>query len=132
MPAGDALAPAELRRLSTAQRYAEVACGLTFSVYVGVAEEDARSYALRLHGALAQPSSSVLVLCDPTFGVLQIVTGVYARRVLPDLECRLAAATMQTSFAAGDIVGGLVHGITQLGNAARRPVSLHARVGDEY
>ena len=131
MPAGDALTPAELRRLSHAQRVAEAASGLTFSVYVGVAEEDARAYALRLHAALAQPSESVLVLCDPSFRVLQIVTGAYAGRVLPDLECRLAAATMQTSFAVGDIVGGLVHGISQLGNAARRPVSLHARVGDE-
>ncbi len=104
---------------------------MTFVVHVGTAEPDVRAHALALHAALAEPSSSVSVLCDPDSRVLQIVTGAYAQRVLPDLECRLAAATMQTSFAAGDIVGGLVHGIDQLGSAARRPVSLHARVGNE-
>jgi hypothetical protein len=46
--------------------------------------------------------------------------------VLDDLECRLAAAAMQTSFAGGDIVGGLAAGISQLGEAARQPRTLHA------
>ena len=131
VPAGEVLTPSELQRIERAQRHAEQASGLTFSVYLGVSEEDARGHAERLHSALLDPASSVLVLCDPSFHALEIVTGRYARRVLPDLECRLAAATMQTSFAAGDIVGGMVHGITQLGQAARRPVTLHARVEDD-
>jgi hypothetical protein len=45
--------------------------------------------------------------------------------VLSDLECRLAAAAMQTSFAGGDIVGGLAAGVQQLGEAARQPRTLH-------
>src|SRR4029450_9343443 len=93
----------------------------------GVSEEDSREYAERLHRALADPDHSVLVLCDPEFHRLEIVARAVARRVLDDLECRLAAATMQTSFAGGDIVGGLAAGIQQLGEAARQPRTLRAR-----
>lgn len=125
MPAGNPLPADELRRLERAVHNAEVFSGLTFSVFVGVAEEDARAYAERLHGALDDPARSVLVLCDPEFRRLEIVTGTEARRWLTDVECGLAAATMQTSFTVGDIVGGLAAGIQQLGEAARHPRTLH-------
>lgn len=125
VPAGDAFTPAQLDRLARAQRNAEVASGLVFSVFVGVSEEDSRAYAERLHGALDDPDHSVLVMCDPGFRALEIVTGTDVRRVLDDLECRLAAASMRTSFVAGDIVGGLAHGVQQLGEAARQPRTLH-------
>lgn len=105
---------------------AEKVSGLTFSVYVGVAEEDARDYAQRLHAALPDPERSVLVLCDPEFHALEIVTGSEARRVLSDGAAGLAAATMQTSFSVGDLPGGLTAGIQQLGEAARVPETLHA------
>ena len=131
MPAGDPLSPADSHRLERATRIAEEASGLTFSIYVGVAEENARAYALRLHGAMDEPGRSVLVLCDPSFRVLEIVTGESARRVLPDRVCALAAATMRSSFVAGDIMGGLENGITQLGEAARQPPTLHAHTGNE-
>jgi hypothetical protein len=42
------------------------------------------------------------------------------------VECRLAAAAMRESFVADDIVGGLAHGISQLGEAAYEPPTLHA------
>lgn len=125
MPAGEAFTRAELDRLTRAQRNAEAASGLIFSLFVGVSEEDARAYAIRLHGALDDPGHSVLVMCDPGFRELEIITGSQARRLLDDMECRLAAASMQTSFVAGDIVGGLVNGIQQLGEAARHPRTLH-------
>ena len=125
MPAGDALTRDELKRLERAVHNAETFSDLTFSVFVGVAEENARAYAERLHGALEDPARSVLVLCDPEFRALEIVTGSQARRWLSDAECGLAAATMQTSFVVGDIVGGLVAGIQQLGEAARHPRTLH-------
>jgi hypothetical protein len=123
---GDSFSVGELERIKRAVRNAETSSGLTFSVFVGVSEEDSRAYAARLHGALDDPSRSVLVLCDPTFRALEIVTGVEARRTLDDVECGLAAAAMQTSFAGGDVVGGLVLGIQQLGEAARSPRTLHA------
>jgi len=126
VPAGDSFTPSELEWLKRAVRNADTISGLTFSLFVGVSEEDSRAYAERLHRALADPDHSVLVMCDPEFHRLQIVTGVEARRVLDDLECRLAAAAMQTSFAGGDIAGGLAIGIQQLGEAARQPRTLHA------
>src|SRR5215207_9651290 len=126
VPAGDSFTPAETERLMRAVQHAERISGLTFSVFVGVSEEDSRAYAERLHKSLIDPDHSILVMCDPEFRRLEIVTGKAARRVLSDLECRLAAAAMQTSFAGGDIVGGLAAGIQQLGEAARQPRTLHA------
>jgi len=125
VPAGDSFTRADRERLTRAVQNAEALSGLKFSVFVGVAEEDARAYAGRLHGALDDPAHSVLVLCDPEFHVLEIISGSEARRWLDDVECALAAASMQTSFVAGDIVGGLVIGIQQLGDAARQPKMLH-------
>jgi uncharacterized membrane protein YgcG len=125
VPAGDSFTPSQLQRLKRAVRNAEAVSGLTFSLFVGVSEEDSRAYAEKLHRALPDPDHSVLVMCDPEFHKLEIVTGVTARRVLDDLECRLAAGAMQTSFAGGDIVGGLAAGIQQLGEAARQPQTLH-------
>ena len=126
VPAGDSFTPSQREWLKRAVKNAETVSGLTFSVLIGVSEEDSRAYAERLHRALADPDHSVLVMCDPEFRRLEIVTGKQARRVLSDLECRLAAAAMQTSFAGGDIVGGLAVGIQQLGEAARQPRTLHA------
>jgi len=125
VPAGDTFSRFEIDRLKRAQSNAERLSGLTFSLFVGVSEEDSRAYAVRLHSALLDPDRSVLVMCDPEFRALQIVTGAQARRHLDDIECRLAAASMQTSFVAGDIVGGLVTGIQQLGESARHPRTLH-------
>jgi uncharacterized membrane protein YgcG len=126
VPAGDSFTPSQREWLERAVRNAEAVSDLTFSLFVGVSEEDSRAYAERLHRALGDPDHSVLVMCDPEFHKLEIVTGLEARRVLDDLECRLAAAAMQTSFAGGDIVGGLAAGIQQLGEAARQPKTLHA------
>jgi hypothetical protein len=117
--------PSQRERLKRAVRNAENVSGLAFSLFVGVSEDDSRAYAEQLHRGLADPDHSVLVMCDPDSHKLEIVTGVAVRRVLDDLECRLAAAAMQTSFAGGDIVGGLAAGIQQLGEAARQPQTLH-------
>jgi uncharacterized membrane protein YgcG len=126
VPAGDSFTPSQREWLTRAVRNAETVSGLRFSLFVGVSEGDSRAYAERLHRTLRDPDHSVLVMCDPEFHKLEIVTGVAARRVLDDLECRLAAAAMQTSFVGGDIVGGLAAGIQQLGEAARQPRTLHA------
>ena len=115
-----------MERIRRAVRNAETMSGLTFSVFVGVSEEDSRAYAERLHQALDDPAHSVLVMCDPGFQVLEIITGPRARRALDDVDCRLAAASMRSSFVGGDIVGGLAAGIQQLGEAARQPRMLHA------
>ena len=120
VPAGDSFTPSQREWITRAVHNAEAVSGLKFSVFVGVAEEDSRRYAERLHKALSDPDHSVLVMCDPEFRRLEIVTGIAARRVLSDLECRLAAAAMHTSFAGGDIVGGLTAGIQHLGRCTSR------------
>jgi hypothetical protein len=112
-------------RIERAIRNAEAMSGLTYSVYLGPAQQSPRAHATRLHSALEDPDRTVLVLCDPGSRVLEIVTGREARRTLNDMECGLAAASMQSSFAAGDLVGGLAHGVQQLGEAARAPRTLH-------
>lgn len=127
MPAGDSLSAQERQRVERARQLAETISGLAFSVYVGPSEEDSRAYAERLHRALIDPDHSVLIMCDPGFHVLEIVTGADVRRRIDDLATGLAAATMQSSFIAGDIVGGLVHGVHQLGEGARQPRTLHGR-----
>lgn len=126
VPAGEPLTPADHLRLERAVAVAERFSGLSFSIFVGLSEDDARLYAERLHAGLPDPDRSVLVMCDPALQALEIVTGAGTRRVLDDFDCRLAAASMQTSFAAGDIVGGLATGVQQLGQSARKPKTLHA------
>ena len=125
MPAGEVLDHVEQRRLHRAVEVAEQLSGLSFSVFVGPAEGPPRHVAEQLHGALDDPDHAVLVFCDPAGRALEIVTGHDARRVLDDFDCRLAAVSMQTSFQAGDVVGGLVNGIQQLGQSARHPETLH-------
>jgi hypothetical protein len=125
VPAGEVLDFVEKRRLQRAVEVAEEISGLAFSVYVGPGEVPVRRHAERLHAALSDADGTVLVFCDPAGRSLEIVTGTTARRVLDDFDCRLAAVSMQTSFLAGDVVGGLVNGIQQLGQSARHPETLH-------
>ena len=108
--------------LATAKRFSD----LEFEAYIGPAGDDPRERAYALHSNLARPADSVLVLCDPQARALEIVTGQATRQYLDDAACRLAVATMTSSFIAGDLVGGMVRGIQQLGEAAHHPQTLHA------
>ncbi len=127
MPATDgSFTTAERFSLEETIRLAESESRVEFSVYVGRAEGEPRPYATRLHNTLVAPSRSVLVMVDPVARALEIVTGGHVRRTLSDEQVALAAVTMQSSFAAGDLVGGLRRGIQQLSEAARGPETLHA------
>jgi hypothetical protein len=66
-----------------------------------------------------------MLLVDPAARVIEIVTGSEARRELEDQEVRLAAVEMQSQFALGDLVGGIVRGINMLAAYARKPPTLH-------
>jgi uncharacterized membrane protein YgcG len=98
---------------------------LEFSVFVGRSEGETRPFAERLHATLVAPDRSILVLVDPTARLLEVVTGAEAHRVLDDAEVRLAVLTMQSAFAAGDLVGGITRGVQQLADHARRPTTRH-------
>ncbi|TDU87718.1 uncharacterized protein DUF5130 [Kribbella voronezhensis] len=126
MPAGDAFTPDQLYDIERAVRHAETVSGLRFSVYVGGADSETRPFAIELLNELPDPDRSVLVFVDPAGRRLEIVTGPLARRQLSDTEAGLAALAMQTSFATGDLTGGLVTGIQQLGAHAHQAPMLHA------
>jgi uncharacterized membrane protein YgcG len=132
VPAGEAFTPDQLHDLERAVRNAEDSSGLRFSVYVGGADSETRPFATKLHGMLDDPDHTVLVYVDPPGRRLEIVTGDQAKRQLPDSQCGLAALTMQASFAAGDLTGGLVTGIQQLGEHAHQIPMLHTENAPEH
>lgn len=114
------------RQIDNAIAMAERVSAFDFEVYLGPAGDDAREHARALHSHLPKPASSVLVLCDPQARALEVVTGADTRRYLDDAACGLAVATMTSSFLAGQVIDGLVRGITQLGEAAHQPLTMHA------
>jgi len=69
----------------------------------------------------------VLLLVDPAARIVEVVTGVEARRSLDDTEVSLAVMNMQSAFAAGDLVGGVKAGVLQLAEHARRPLPDRSR-----
>ncbi|MCW2754497.1 MAG: hypothetical protein JWQ32_1908 [Marmoricola sp.] len=122
---GDGFSADQRYEIDRAIRAAETICRYEFSVYVGAAEDDATSFAQRLHASLITPSRSVLIFVDPAARLLEIVTGSVVRRDLPDDSVRLAAVAMESAFAEGDLVGGITRGVSQLAGAARKPATLH-------
>ncbi|QNN53411.1 DUF5130 family protein [Nocardioides mesophilus] len=126
MAGGDAFSAAQRHEIDKAIRDAETMCRFEFSVYVGASDGETRPFAERLHAALVAPARSVLVMVDPAARIVEVVTGTEARRVLDDAEVRLAVMSMETAFAAGDLVGGIKRGVLQLAEHARRPTMLHA------
>lgn len=129
MPAGDAFTSEQRFEIDRAIRDAETLSRYEFSVFVGAAEEEARPFAERLHATLTAPDRSVLVVVDPSARILEIVTGAEVHRHLDDSQVRLAALEMQSAFAAGDLVGGIVRGLMMLAEHARHPRMLHADGG---
>jgi uncharacterized membrane protein YgcG len=113
-------------QIEEAIRKAEQVSRIEFSVFVGRAGDDPRAFATQLHNSLVAPPRSILIMLDPAARALEIVTGGYVRRTLTDQEVELATLQMQTSFAAGDLVGGLKRGIQMLADHARAPETLHA------
>jgi hypothetical protein len=127
--AGD-FSPSQTEDLKRAVRKAEEDSGLPFSLFVGPADGNPRKFAEGLHSSLEDSERAVLVMCDPDRKVLEIVTGHLARRLLSDADCQLAAVSMTSSFAGGDLTGGLASGLQQLGRDARSPRMLHVTEDD--
>lgn len=125
MPGGDVFNLDQRRAIDRARLDANRSSGLTFHVYLGPGGDAPRSAAQNLHRELPEGGSAVLVLVDPVGRALEIVTGSRARRLLDDAACALVALSMQAAFAAGDLAGGIAHGLHQLGDHARRPPALH-------
>ncbi len=126
MPGGDPFNNGERFALDDAIRKAEQLSRVEFSLFVGASEGDPRAFATQLHNSLVAPTRSILVMVDPGARALEIVTGGFVRRNLSDQEVELATLEMQSMFATGDLVGGLLHGIAMLADHARPQNTLHA------
>ncbi len=126
MPAGEPFSAAERSRIESAIDRAAADTGMPFSVFVGDVDggeqpAGARRVAEMLHAALGDQSRrAVLVLVAPGQRRVEIITGSDAARRLDDRACALAAASMTSAFAGGDIPGGVAEGLRQLSSAARR------------
>jgi uncharacterized membrane protein YgcG len=126
VPAGEAFTSRQAEHIGHAVATASAEAGLRFSVYVGRATGDVRGYARRLHAALGvEADVGVLVLVEPDARRVEIVTGRTARRRLDDRASGLAGLSMATSFAGGDLTGGIVNGLRMMAQAAARPPVLH-------
>ncbi|MGN9845341.1 TPM domain-containing protein [Nonomuraea sp. H19] len=120
-----------MRGLTTAQaddirnalRAAGRRSGLRFGLFLGEPAGGRRHFAERLHAALGdEADDAVVILVDVKGRGLEIVTGENARRRLSDSACRLTAMSMATAFSAGDVVGGVLYGISSLAQqSAARP-----------
>ena len=92
---------------------------------MGRAEGEPRAFATQLHNSLVAPSRSILIMLDPAARALEIITGGEVRRILSDQEVELIALQMESSFAAGDLSGGLKRGIEMLAEHSTAPETLH-------
>ena len=126
MLAGDAFSIRQEAEITKAITVAEAQSGLRYSVYVGSVEGDLRAQAVRLHRRLENAAKSVLVVVDPRRNQLEIVTGTEARRRIDDRAAGLAAASMASTFALGDLAGGIVNGLASLMEHAQKAPVLHA------
>ena len=120
------LSDSEQYDLDRTMRAAEQACRFEFSVFVGTAEGEPRAFARRLHASLTAPARSILIMVDPVARAIEVVTGSAVRRNLTDREVELVVLDMASTFAAGDLAGGLKRGVTGLALHARAPETLHA------
>ena len=115
----------ELARLDEALTMSSRETGLRFTLYVGDLGKRTRVQAEEMHARSgANPSEAVLIAVSPGQRVVEVVTGATAARRMPDRACALAVLSMTGSFAAGDLVGGIVNGLRQLSDQAGHPASL--------
>lgn len=116
-----------MESIDRALRQAKQESGLSFSVYVGAPDQDLREFGRRLLAALgAAATESVVVVVDPSARRLEILTGTTASSALDDRATALGAMSMTSSFAVGDLAGGIVAGLHTLAEHARQPRTLHA------
>jgi hypothetical protein len=117
VPAGEPFEPRQLEDIARATAGASQRSGLTFSVYVGQSEFAPATYVDRLLAASPDPVRGVVILVDPAARSVEVATGQDAAKRLDDRSCGLAALSMSSSFAGGDLVGGIVTGLRMLGDS---------------
>ncbi|HUR17925.1 MAG TPA: TPM domain-containing protein [Acidimicrobiales bacterium] len=116
---GRQLSKSDHRRVGEAVDAAEDLTGLQFCVVLGPADGDARSHAEGLFvqaGLHLRPA--VLLLVAPDQRRVEVVTAPTVRARVPDGACAEAVAGMTERFAAGDLAGGIVAGVSRLAAVA--------------
>jgi hypothetical protein len=115
----------ELARLDEALTMSSRETGLRFTLYIGDLGKLTRIRAEELFGLSGDHlTESVLIAVSPGQRVVEVVTGAAAARRVPDRACALAVLSMTGSFAAGDLVGGIVNGLRQMSDQAGHPSAL--------
>jgi uncharacterized membrane protein YgcG len=123
VPSGEPFSNEQVQAVTRAAADASAETGLHFSVYVGGVDGEVREAAEKLHAALGPLAPvAVLILVSPGDRLLEIVTGKESARRLSDRACALAALSMTTAFAGGDLVGGVVTGLRMLSESSGRPL----------
>ena len=122
MGAGDGFSSNARQRIEAAVAHAEERSGLAFSVVVGRSDGEPHAYA---RGLLARVPAGdrphVLVFVSPGQRYVEVATDPAAKAMVSDEACALAVLSMTTSFAVGDLAGGIVSGVRMLSDASRRP-----------
>ncbi len=115
----------ELARLDEALTMSSRETGLRFTLYIGDLGRQTRLRAEELHSLSGgNLGESVLIAVSPGQKVVEVVTGAAAARRMPDRACALAVLSMTTTFANGDLIGGIVGGLRQLSDQAGHPAGL--------
>jgi uncharacterized membrane protein YgcG len=123
VPSGEAFTNDQITDIERVIEMADGETALHFSVYVGGADGDIRDAAETLHARFGVAASEVvLIVISPGDRLLEIVTGEESSRRLSDRACALAALSMTTSFAGGDLVGGILTGVRMLAEASGKPL----------
>ena len=120
MAAGEAFTREQHERIERARRFAETQTGMRFWLRVGEYDGDIKLEAERLLTNLVDSprDAAALVLVAPGAKQIEIMTTSSGKRRLTDQACGLVVLGMTSSFAVGDLVGGLINGFRQLTDAA--------------
>lgn len=131
MAAGEAFSRDQLERLRRARDAAERQTGVRFSIRVGAIDGDPKLVAEQALANLVASTrdEAVLLLVSPGDRIVHVMTTAGAKRRISDHAAGLAVLTMTSSFAVGDLVGGIVNGLRQLADAAGPPAGEHSRPG---
>ena len=122
---GDGFSDEQRTRLARSVSATETATGLNVVLHVGPLP-GGRDGALALLASCGEASdASVVVAVDPTARALEIVTGRQAASVLSDRTCALVSLAMTSSFAAGDLVGGIRNGLQVMADHGRNSRTIH-------
>lgn len=120
MARGEAFTHEQMDRLERARRAAEEQTGMRFIVRVGVVDGDVKLAAERMLAGLVDPKHDVaaLIAVSPGQRFVRIVTTPQAKHRISDSAAGLATLNMTSSFALGDLVGGLISGLRRLADTA--------------